>query len=401
MRFDPLGRAGDTIIHGTLPNLYAILGIKPKTPIEDVRKAYRKLAREYHPDLNPDPKAHERMAVINEAFEVLSDPVRRSEYDHSIGNTVHFEPNGEAHVRKPESVSAQIVYRHRVHRTPVYSASFTKRKGTLVTTSFDNELIWWDRDVSGPERRIKLESGVVNVVQTVNEECLVAAGSTEQSLACWTVKDGVPRSWRHNPKSWVCTLAPSPDGESLAVGSVDNILRVLRIDKGSLKFCGISHKDSVTAVGWSMDSRTLASGSADATVKLWDGRTGEEQRTLDEIRSTVTSLAFSPSGRWIAAAAVDLSIRVFDLRNGKLVKKFFGHTKPVEALTFHPQSWLLASASRDGTVGLWNVDKGIGHGQIQASHQSLSCVAFDPRGRLLVAGGLDKILRVWAISVPD
>ena len=381
--------------------MYEILGIKPKTPIEEVRKAYRKLAREYHPDLNPDPIAHERMAVINEAFEVLSDPVRRTEYDNSIGYTVHFEPNGETDVRKPESVLTQIVHRHRAHKTPVYSACFTKRKGTLVTSSFDNELIWWNQDASSPERRIKLESGVVNVVQTVSEDCLVAAGSTDQSLACWTVKDGVPRSWRHGPNSWVCTLAPSPNGESLAVGSVDNILRVLTTDKGYLKFSGITHKESVTAVGWSMDSRVLASGSADATVKLWDGRTGEEQRTISEIRSTVTSLAFSPSGRWLAVAAVDLSIRVFDLRNGKLVKKFFGHTKPVEALVFHPHSWLLASASRDGTVGLWNVDKGIGHGQIQASHQSISCVAFDPRGRMLVAGGLDRILRVWAISVPD
>lgn len=388
------------IIHGTLPTLYEILGVKPKSPVEDVRKAYRKLAREYHPDLNPDPKAHERMAILNEAFEVLSDPVRRMEYDSSIGNADNSEPNGEANVRKPKTVDTQILYRHRAHKTPIYSACFTKREGRLITSSFDNELIWWDKDVSGVERRIKLEGGVVNTVQAVSEDYLVAAGSTEQSMACWRVRDGQPRSWRQGPQAWVCTLAPSPDGESLAVGSIDNILRVMTTDRGKLKFSGISHKESVTAVAWSHDSRILASGSADATVKLWDGRTGKEQTTLQEIRSMVTALAFSPNGRWIAVAAVDLSIRVFDLRTGNLVKKFFGHTKPVEALTFHPHSWLLGSASRDGTLGLWNIDKGIGHGQIQASHQALACVAFDPRGRTLVAGGLDKVLRVWALSVP-
>ena len=52
-----------------------------------VRSAYRKLARAYHPDPNPEPEAHERMAQINAAFEVLADPSRRSDYDLSLGRT--------------------------------------------------------------------------------------------------------------------------------------------------------------------------------------------------------------------------------------------------------------------------------------------------------------------------
>lgn len=380
--------------------LYRILGVDPRATPEDVRKAYRRLAREYHPDLNPDPEAHDRMAQINAAFEVLSDPVQRGEYDASIGQSPRAEPAADGTVRRPEMVKATLLHRHRVHKTPVYGACFTPRHGRLVTSSFDNELVWWDEAIVNPERRMKLENGAVGTIRAVDEHTLVAAGSTELTMACWTVKDGEVASWRHTPKAWVATMVPSPNGRMVAVGSVDNLLRVVSADKGRQVFTGKSHTEAVTAVAWSADSATVASGSADATVKLWSAKSGKVQSTLQEVRSTVTSLAFSQNGRWLAVAAVDLSIRVFDLRTHKLKQKLFGHMKPVEAMAFHPHSWLLASASRDGTVGLWSTQTGIGHGHLQASHQAVSCIAFNPRGGTLVTGGLDKVLRVWSLSLP-
>ena len=398
-RIDSPRPSGDIIIPGTLPTLYQILRIDPKAHLKDVRRAYRKLAREYHPDVSQNPEAHEIMARINEAFEVLSDPVRRMEYDDSIGRTSVAEPRTETEVVK-DAVRTTILHRHRVHRTPVYSAAYTPGKGRLVTSSFDNEVVWWTEDGAGPERRLRLEGGAVGAIQAVAEDVLVAAGGSEQRLACWTVRDGVARVWRQTPKAWVCTAVPSPNGESVAVGSVDNIVRVLTADRGKVTFTGSSHRESVTAVAWSEDSSELASGSADATVKIWDARTGKQRLTIERVRSTVTSIAFSPDGRWLAAAAVDLSVRVFDLRDGALRQTFFGHRKLVESLAFHPRGWLLASAARDGTLGLWNVEQGVGHGLLHASHQALSCVAFSPRGDQLAAGGLDKVLRVWSLELP-
>ncbi|MFX8864335.1 DnaJ domain-containing protein, partial [Acinetobacter baumannii] len=85
---------------------------------DEVKNAYRKLARAYHPDFNPDPKAHERMATINAAFEVLSDPVRRMEYDATIGQAGNDEPTQTPRARQPEAVHATIRHRLRDHRTP-------------------------------------------------------------------------------------------------------------------------------------------------------------------------------------------------------------------------------------------------------------------------------------------
>ncbi|MBK9485903.1 MAG: J domain-containing protein [Chitinophagaceae bacterium] len=61
---------------------YKILGIDKGASEEDIKKAYRKLARKLHPDLNPnDKEAHQKFQQINEANEVLSDPEKRKKYD--------------------------------------------------------------------------------------------------------------------------------------------------------------------------------------------------------------------------------------------------------------------------------------------------------------------------------
>ncbi len=60
---------------------YAALGIKKTASADEIRKAFRKLARKYHPDVNPDNKAAEKFKEISEANDVLSDPKKRKVYD--------------------------------------------------------------------------------------------------------------------------------------------------------------------------------------------------------------------------------------------------------------------------------------------------------------------------------
>lgn len=61
---------------------YKVLGIDKKATEDDIKKAYRKLARKLHPDLNPNDKnAHQQFQQVNEANEVLSDPEKRMKYD--------------------------------------------------------------------------------------------------------------------------------------------------------------------------------------------------------------------------------------------------------------------------------------------------------------------------------
>jgi len=61
---------------------YELLGVSRKASAEDIRKAWRRLARKFHPDLNPGAKAaEERFKQMQEAYDVLSDPKKRQMYD--------------------------------------------------------------------------------------------------------------------------------------------------------------------------------------------------------------------------------------------------------------------------------------------------------------------------------
>ncbi|MGA0558016.1 DnaJ C-terminal domain-containing protein [Larkinella sp. VNQ87] len=71
---------------------YNVLGINRNASDDDIKKAYRKLARQYHPDLNPnDQEANAKFQQINEANEVLSDPEKRKKYDQYGENWRHAE----------------------------------------------------------------------------------------------------------------------------------------------------------------------------------------------------------------------------------------------------------------------------------------------------------------------
>jgi len=60
---------------------YATLGVPREASADDIRKAFRKLARKYHPDVSKEPDAEARMKEVNEAYAVLSDPEKRAAYD--------------------------------------------------------------------------------------------------------------------------------------------------------------------------------------------------------------------------------------------------------------------------------------------------------------------------------
>ena len=74
---------------------YEVLGLKKDATDADIKRAYRKLAAQYHPDVNHDPGAEEKFKEINEANEVLSDPDKRTRYDQYgfAGVDPNFNPN--------------------------------------------------------------------------------------------------------------------------------------------------------------------------------------------------------------------------------------------------------------------------------------------------------------------
>src|SRR5437660_975658 len=77
------------------PDYYKILGVGKNASDEEIKKAYRRLARKYHPDRNAgDKQAEERFKEISQAHDVLSDPEKRKAYDRGTGPFGGFAGSG-------------------------------------------------------------------------------------------------------------------------------------------------------------------------------------------------------------------------------------------------------------------------------------------------------------------
>src|SRR3989344_5533479 len=154
---------------------YKILGVERNAAADAIKTAYRKLARKYHPDLNPgDKKAEERFKGINEAYDVLGDPAKRRKYD-ELGS------NWEQIIRDRESA--------RQHAGPGFGGAAAGGEDTEHEFSLTLEEL-----VAGGKRSVRLAGG---------ELCGACGGSGRVSSTASA----------HGRRRTVLTVCPTCRGE--------------------------------------------------------------------------------------------------------------------------------------------------------------------------------------------
>jgi len=105
---------------------YQTLGVAREVPADEIRKAFRKLARKYHPDVSKEPDAEARMKEVNEAYAVLSDPEKRAAYD-QLGRA--YRPGEE--FRPPPDWDAGFEFSHHDFQGADFSDFFAELFGRM------------------------------------------------------------------------------------------------------------------------------------------------------------------------------------------------------------------------------------------------------------------------------
>ena len=194
----------------------------------------------------------------------------------------------------------------------------------------------------------------------------------------------------------------SPDGLTLASGSLDGTIRLWDTRTGEQKHILFGHRSDVTSVAFSPDGSTVVSGSRDSTIRFWDARSGNHKRSIAGQIGDISCLAFSHDGRTLASGSGDPEGMYNDntvwIRDAHTVEHLWtleGHTGGVSSIAFVPHGNLLASGSYDDTIRIWNTRTGEHLQTLKGHSNDVTSVAFSADGNTLVSGSWDGTILLW------
>ncbi len=239
-----------------------------------------------------------------------------------------------------------------------------------------------------------------------NGQTLASGGYTDSNIVqVWRVADDtLLHKLEGTTVSRIKSIIFSPDGQMLAVGTLDGLVHLWRISDGELLHTLKGHTKGVSALAFSPDGQILASG--EDIVQVWRVSDGELLHTLpgalvDGLDDHgFSSLTFSPDGQVLALGAsgsAGMSVRLWRVSDGELLLTLMGGGT---SLTFSPDGEMLASiitSPEDKTVRLWRVSDGELLHMLEGHTYFLTSIAFSPDGQMLASGSLAEI-RLWQVA---
>jgi hypothetical protein len=184
----------------------------------------------------------------------------------------------------------------------------------------------------------------------------------------------------------VTGVAISPDGQFVASGGDDKIVRLWRASDGSFVNLFKEHGDRVNAVAFSPDGKLLASGGSDQKVRLWNIKDGRMDRALDG-PARIDRVAFSPDGKVVAAGCNNGVVELWQLDDGRPPLTWQGDSRSdCTGLAFTSDGSTVAAAFSDrDEVRLWQTADARPKSTIPSKH-GIASISCSPSGAMLAAG---------------
>jgi WD40 repeat protein len=205
----------------------------------------------------------------------------------------------------------------------------------------------------------------------------------------------------------VMSLCFSPNGQLLASGSEDRKIRLWKVSDHSCRILE-GHTEDVMSIKFSPDGSTLASGSYDRSVRLWDVNDGTCTSTLrtEHVGMMVASVSFSPDGGMLAAGDSSGAIQLWNLSDSIVGSRsppttIEAHPEPVRSIAYSPDGRFLATGSYDHTVRLWNIIDSNCAAIFKGHIDLVTSVCFSPNGKILASSSQDGSVRLWNVDTAD
>jgi WD40 repeat protein len=220
------------------------------------------------------------------------------------------------------------------------------------------------------------------------------AAAADRSLTIWSRDPSYHREAERSGESYR-SLAFSPDGRTLALGSEEGTIRLWEMPAARERAVLCGHTGSVKGLAFSPDGKLLASAGQEGRAVLWDASGGSAPRVLiEEVDTPIRSVAFSPDGRIVGVAEPTYrakDVLFFDVETGAIRTRLSGHPLGVNALAFAPDGRTVVTAGVDRSLKLWDLALGKELATVKDDHW-LKSVAVSPDGRWLAyAGGHENV----------
>lgn len=156
------------------------------------------------------------------------------------------------------------------------------------------------------------------------------------------------------PEADLRALALSPNGDALAAGGQDRVVRLWQRATLDWRQLAEVHEGPIVSFAFGAGGSMLASGSEDNTVLLWDTQSGERiGQPLQGHKGWVSAVAIGREGRFVVTGSWDRTVRLWDRDGNPMGKPLLGHRDWITHVSFHPEDPLLVSHGFDQRIGTW------------------------------------------------
>lgn len=200
--------------------------------------------------------------------------------------------------------------------------------------------------------------------------------------------------------TWICGVAVTPDGKRLVSGSLDNTLKIWKLNKEKEIFNQAGHAAGVNALLIIPNGKQVISGSGDNTLKVWDWQTGEKTLTLNIkfFPIVIKALAVTPDGQQVIAGLSDKSIRVWNWQTGEEFFTLKDLASRVKTLAVTPDGKQVIASLSNKTIKAWNYQTGKEIFTLKCPVTSVKAIAITPDGKQMIYNSWDNTIKVWDLE---